>query len=457
MKKYLLRISGINQEIIKEFPNEQVKYACIGASLLLTAFLAILSGGYALYTVFDHWQIYVPIAFLWGIIIFNIDLYFISSYKKKNNKIKEVISLLPRIALAGAIAFIVAVPLELKIFEKEIATRINNDLDKFKENFVKESFQSNELRRLEEEKKGNSQVNELKLIKENLNKAEEELIDEIQGEVGSGIRGDGPAARAIKKRIGKLEESKIILEKAVNEYEELYNSRKLEIEQSLNTDLEKELESRRNYGFLKRITTITTLGNENSAVKYTAYGLMILLMILELAPMFFKFFSPKDGYEYRVEEELLKVKMEINQRNNIKATEIAVEKSIREKKAVQNLMKKNEEYQAELIELRATKYRLLMEKILGLVDPNDPSYKEYSNELNRLFVSKLGPVIFNNSSYSKEEIRKILKNEILQIKGTENIDQDVLTRQINELNETIASIKQNQSNNQTIIIDPNKE
>lgn len=53
-------------------------------------------------------------------LIFNLDRYIVSTIKKTGNIIDELIQASPRLLLAVIIAIVIAKPLELKIFEKEI-------------------------------------------------------------------------------------------------------------------------------------------------------------------------------------------------------------------------------------------------------------------------------------------------------------------------------------------------
>ncbi|MEH2166034.1 MAG: DUF4407 domain-containing protein [Nostoc sp.] len=108
LKKFLLFAFGINTNIVSHESmspenrfSEENKYASIGASILLTAVVAFLSGSYALYTVFNSVLVSSSIGFIWGIKIFNLDRFVIlSSRKKKNNLRGDIIVIIPRLLLA---------------------------------------------------------------------------------------------------------------------------------------------------------------------------------------------------------------------------------------------------------------------------------------------------------------------------------------------------------------------
>ena len=81
-QKFLLVCSGGNIHILRKTPSEWNKFAGIGGIILFTAVFATLSAGYAMFTVFDDIWISVGFSILWGLMIFNLDRYIVSSIKK---------------------------------------------------------------------------------------------------------------------------------------------------------------------------------------------------------------------------------------------------------------------------------------------------------------------------------------------------------------------------------------
>ncbi len=72
--------------VIEKYPTEHNKFIGIGATIFFTALFAGLSGGYALYYVFagSPFAVCFAIVFgiLWGLAIFNLDRYIVSSINK---------------------------------------------------------------------------------------------------------------------------------------------------------------------------------------------------------------------------------------------------------------------------------------------------------------------------------------------------------------------------------------
>ncbi|MFN7775786.1 DUF4407 domain-containing protein, partial [Flavobacterium sp.] len=125
LKRFFLLCSGVDKDLIAGCSNgEQNKYAGIGATVFFTAFMAFLAGSYALFTVFDNYYVATAFGLVWGLLIFNLDRFIVSTLKKRDSFLDEFIQASPRIALALIIALVISKPLEIKIFEKEINTVI---------------------------------------------------------------------------------------------------------------------------------------------------------------------------------------------------------------------------------------------------------------------------------------------------------------------------------------------
>ena len=121
LKNFFLTCSGVDKNLINECSNgEQNKYAGIGATVFFTAVMATIAGSYALYTVFDNLYAAIFFGLIWGLLIFNLDRFIVSTIKKSDSKFNEILQASPRIVLAIIIAVVISKPLELKLFEKEI-------------------------------------------------------------------------------------------------------------------------------------------------------------------------------------------------------------------------------------------------------------------------------------------------------------------------------------------------
>lgn len=143
IQHFLCICAGVDKEILKQCPTEWNKYTGIGATILFTGILASLSGGFALYTVFrngdltktDISAIFPAFIFgvLWGLIIFNLDRFIVSTFRKYESDTwwiktgKELLQASPRIILAIVIAIVISKPIEIKIFESRLAEQIKKN------------------------------------------------------------------------------------------------------------------------------------------------------------------------------------------------------------------------------------------------------------------------------------------------------------------------------------------
>ena len=125
LRHFFWLCSGAHHATLEKSPSESSKYVGIGATIFFTGLFAALAGGYALYTVFDNVWLAALFGLIWGLMIFNLDRYIVSSMRKEGTKSQEFGTAIPRILLALLISIVIAKPLELKIFDKEIRAELN--------------------------------------------------------------------------------------------------------------------------------------------------------------------------------------------------------------------------------------------------------------------------------------------------------------------------------------------
>jgi hypothetical protein len=194
ISNFLIFCSGSDRGIIDQCPkSERNKYASIGATVFLTALLAAISSGYALYTIFrgEEYAITAAICFgiVWATIIFNLDRYIVSSLRKEGNWKKELLHATPRFIIAILISIVIAKPLEVRIFASRIEQQIfknkiqelqneklsldkSNDLTKLENNIQSQSI---ELGKLDSLKQGDPTNEDFKSLINDRNLAMQEL------------------------------------------------------------------------------------------------------------------------------------------------------------------------------------------------------------------------------------------------------------------------------------------
>lgn len=109
LNEFLWICAGVNRKILRQCPTDYAKYAGIGGTILFTALMAMLSGGYAMSTIFtdENKEPIIPVAILfgvfWGLLIFNLDRFIVNTmYSDGKHTISkdEFIAGLPRIIIA---------------------------------------------------------------------------------------------------------------------------------------------------------------------------------------------------------------------------------------------------------------------------------------------------------------------------------------------------------------------
>lgn len=310
-------------EILKKCPSETSKYAGIGATIFFTGLFAALSGGYALDTVFDNVWIASLFGMVWGLMIFNLDRYIVSSMRKEGKPAREWLMATPRIVLAIIISIVIARPLELKIFEKEIAPELvameqkvyleQETLTRSRFTFVSDSLKA--------------AVNTLKA--EVLLKAQQRdaLVraaqEEADGTGGSRKKNLGPIYKIKKADADKADaelsaltthhyERIAVLEKSIAENDRIMGDALITLERS------------KIDGPAARIEALSHLTAKSSAIAWAHAFIMLLFIAIETTPVFVKLIAGKGPYDnlLKVEEhQFIVLEVEEKARMNSQAKE----------------------------------------------------------------------------------------------------------------------------------------
>ncbi|WP_053976579.1 DUF4407 domain-containing protein [Mangrovimonas xylaniphaga] len=118
--------AGANIDVLEECPTDHAKYFGVGGTIVFTALMASFAGGYAFYTAFKAVLPSLFFGAFWGLLIFNLDRYIVSTIGKGDGTQKITLEewkmAAPRLLMAVLLGFVISTPLELKIFETEIQT-----------------------------------------------------------------------------------------------------------------------------------------------------------------------------------------------------------------------------------------------------------------------------------------------------------------------------------------------
>ena len=292
--------SGANRKLLLECPTEASKYTGIGATIFFTGIFASLAGFYATYTVFgNHWPA-IGVGLIWGLMIFNLDRYIVSSMRKMDDKGAELKMATPRIVLAIMIAVVISKPLEMRVFEKEIDAELSLMEQEFqieRENLIKSRFNPtidtlrNENALLKEE------ISDKTASRDELRRLAQQEAD---GTGGTMRRNAGPIYRIKKADADKVDQELSTLITSNNQ-QITENLRQItEIESQIKEEIQVNNESAIN-GLASRMEALNRLTSSSSAIWLANWFIILLFVAIETAPVLVKLISSRGPYDFRLQ------------------------------------------------------------------------------------------------------------------------------------------------------------
>jgi hypothetical protein len=357
--------SGADTNILETCSSgEQNKYAGIGATVFFTAVMAFIASSYALYTVFDNVYTSVFFGLIWGLLIFNLDRFIVSTIKKRNSFGSEFLQATPRIVLAVIIAVVISKPLEMKIFEKEI----NQVLLEQKNEMTLANKQQLALQYTPALGALNQDIADLKAeitAKEaETNALYDTYISEAEGTAGTMLLGKGPVYKE------KREKHDAYLAE-LRELKETNRQKILGIESqiaALNAEYAQVVSVSQPVidGFDGLMARINALGE---LPWFPSFFIFLLFLAIETSPIVVKLLAPKGPYDLKLEDEESAVEIwvtqKVRQREHILATDSVLNEKIygeiAEEEAVYAYKKEKAE---ELLRLQANAFHDLQVKNL---------------------------------------------------------------------------------------------
>jgi hypothetical protein len=349
LQKLLIWSAGADQEILSQEScrTERYKYESIGTTVILTAIMAFCSGGYALFTVFGSLTISISLGFIWGSIIFNLDRFFIltASQNKSSSKLQFWVGAATRLSIAILLGFIVAKPLELRLFESEINQKISQQRREREREESRKDQDTPDVKRIN---KINEEIDNLTREKNQasdaLQKARIDAIEEIEGKGVTGKPGVGTIAKERQKNVETIEKSVTFLDSRIQDLLKEKNSliKKQQSSLSIKTPQKKEWQEG---SLLDRISALEALSKDDPAIAITNKLITLLLIIIEIAPVLVKILSKEGLYEKLLEKETID---RMNQENLGKMAE----KELSKMKELKNFQLNIEALMIEYIRLR---------------------------------------------------------------------------------------------------------
>lgn len=311
INKFFWICSGAHIGTLRKYPSEYNKFTGIGATIFFTALFASLSGGYAMYFVFSGGALAIPFSIffglIWGLAIFNMDRYIVSSISKKASTGKQILQATPRILLAIMIGVVISRPLELKIFDKEIREHLKIsylDAQRIRIDTLKNTFNQKYTAELSHQK---DLALEKDSLEKDINRSRYQLNQEIFGDKTnqtSGKVGYGTFARQKETvlnektaRLNAVRRELSSMDSTMNNYRQTngINSERLLSNRQLDS-------LTRVAGFADRNSALGKLslhadGSRDDATYWAVTFIALLFVLFECLPVLVKLMSDRGPYD----------------------------------------------------------------------------------------------------------------------------------------------------------------
>jgi len=310
ISNFLWWCAGTVPETLRLYPTEKAKYEGIGGAVLTTGVLAFLSGFYAMYTTIatGPFSILIAIGFgaIWGLAIFNLDRYIVSSLRKptdtgirwRKRLAATWLPVIPRLGLAIVIGITVSKPLELRLFHNAIEgqSAINRDRAvAAKRASLTESTRLNELK--SEQVRLNDEV---AAAENHARTVEEDFRQESDGTGGSRRYGYSDVARikeaaALQARLqatelrAKLQPRQLQVQSEIDKLTADIETQMTAFRQSITGD------------FLTKMTALSDLSSASSSVWWISLFVTFLIIGIEITPVLVKLLSPVGPYDIKLD------------------------------------------------------------------------------------------------------------------------------------------------------------
>ncbi|GAA0894769.1 DUF4407 domain-containing protein [Fulvivirga kasyanovii] len=338
LKVFFWRCSGANLALLKRCPTDSTKYVGIGATIFFTGIFAALAGGYALYTVMGNVWWSALFGVVWGLMIFNLDRYIVSSMRKEGRWWKELLMATPRILLALLISLVIAKPLEMKIFENEIKSELTvmeQQLFSRQEGEVKGRFEADRQQLSDEVAALKAEIADKTATRDELRRIAREEAD---GTGGTGKRNPGPVYKIKKENADRVDAELSELKAKNNEL----IAQKLVQQQKIDETLKGEMTAMERQtldGPAARMEALDRLTSQSEAIYWANLFVILLFIAVETAPIFVKLISNRGPYDnlLKIEEHGFDVQqIEVMAEVNALIKERAKDLSVTEKEFIIN-------------------------------------------------------------------------------------------------------------------------
>jgi len=309
--RFLIGCAGADYHTLKQCTSAEIQKAAItGTCVLIPALLGIVSGTYAMFTFSNNTRMSFIVGLVWGLIVFIIDRAVVASTKPGEFNLGVV----SRLFLACIFAFLISVPLELRVFRDAIQEKLvvnqNANVKNISENVADQIAGINS--NIESRK---AKVDELRLS----------YIGEVDGTSGSGAPYRGPIAIE-KQKLWNQEYADY--EKYLKEMQgKIYA---LENQEKNQISISKDSQAQ---GFLGQMRALGELSKEDGTVFWGIWLIRLFFLSIELIPILIKLGSGSQGNAYYT---IVNKNTEIAINVNEQLSELRAEEMVKQQRAIVN-------------------------------------------------------------------------------------------------------------------------
>lgn len=385
INEFLWTCAGVNKDVLRLYPSEYAKYAGSGGTILFTALMAMISGGYAMFFVFSNVIVAFIFAIFWGLLIFNLDRFIVNSmYTDGKDSIswRKLKAALPRIIMAIFLGIVISTPLEMKIFNDRIESQLLKDNIERINSAKNESSDYKTISLLQAEQQQLSK--ERKQLVDDLQKAQKDLKEEAEGNALSGMVGHGSIYRDKEIYVNQCKQS-------LSEWDKLHKERLTTIQKRIDdvnqhiNKFEDKVDNLKEDGFSARYEAFSNLRKQNSSLEVVSLMITMLFIIIEITPTFFKLIMIAGPYDEHMRVEQYKISAYVQKEKNNVDTDLKIDEYNNNQK-LKSIIKKD----IDIIELKDNQSPITYSSIkpLTLENDNEPEIVPYQVKSNTKIETK---------------------------------------------------------------------
>ncbi|MEV8516272.1 DUF4407 domain-containing protein [Dactylosporangium sp. NPDC051484] len=308
--QFLYSCAGADRAHLKS-RTERAWYQALGLSVLLTALASSVSMTFALtLSLGGPWWAYTPFSLLWAVFVFNIDRWLVSTihYGKldETNDGKtpitagRVVGYIARFAFAGVLAVVIAEPIVLQIFHREIDQQVAvTKAAALKQAELEVRARPEivaERDRIDNRKKAADE--ELVNARDAQKKANEALDAEINGTGGSRTQGCKQRCNERRNDVQQADGRVATAEQTAKDVTAATNTDNPVLEKRI-ADLVAEQATKIDGGdgLLAREKALTQLMRDNPELATRRWFVSLLFLLIDIVPLLLKTFSPTTNHD----------------------------------------------------------------------------------------------------------------------------------------------------------------